>query len=74
MPFFVKKLLSCTVLHFITLLSYLQQGLRLDIPASVHPGLSKLIQQCWDENPDLRPTFAEIIVELEDILQHVQVA
>jgi len=51
-----------------------RQGLRLDIPASVHPGLSKLIQQCWDENPDLRPTFAEIIVQLEDILQHVQAA
>jgi len=62
------------VLRFITLLSCLQQGLRLDIPTSVHPRLSKLIERCWDENPDVRPTFAEIIVELEDILQHVQAA
>nr|CAB3479625.1 unnamed protein product [Digitaria exilis] len=51
-----------------------RQGLRLDIPGSVHPRLSKLIQQCWHENPDVRPTFAEIIVELEDILHHGQVA
>jgi serine/threonine-protein kinase TNNI3K len=45
----------------------------LDIPASVHPRLTKLIRQCWDENPDLRPTFAEIIIELQDILHCIQV-
>ncbi|XP_062196792.1 serine/threonine-protein kinase STY8-like [Phragmites australis] len=49
-----------------------RQGLRLDIPASVHPRLTKLIQGCWDEDPDVRPSFAEIIVELEGMLQHVQ--
>ncbi|CAO2205429.1 unnamed protein product [Urochloa humidicola] len=49
-----------------------RQGLRLDIPTSVHPKLSKLIRRCWHEDPDVRPTFVEIIVELEDILQHVQ--
>ncbi|XP_020157535.1 serine/threonine-protein kinase STY46 isoform X2 [Aegilops tauschii subsp. strangulata] len=50
-----------------------RQGLRLEIPAGVHPGLSKLIEQCWDEDPDIRPVFAEIIVQLEDILQEIQV-
>ncbi|VAI76591.1 hypothetical protein VPH35_123792 [Triticum aestivum] len=50
-----------------------RQGLRLEIPAGVHPGLSKLIEQCWDEDPDTRPVFAEIIVQLEDILQEIQV-
>ncbi|KAL6659605.1 hypothetical protein ACP70R_003645 [Stipagrostis hirtigluma subsp. patula] len=50
-----------------------RQGLRLEIPASVHPRLSELIQQCWDEDPDVRPTFAEIIIELEDLLQQVEV-
>ncbi|KAL6856979.1 hypothetical protein ACP4OV_018361 [Aristida adscensionis] len=49
-----------------------RQGLRLEIPAGVHPRLSKLIQECWDEDPDVRPTFAEIIIELEEILQHVE--
>ncbi|TVU43837.1 hypothetical protein EJB05_10335 [Eragrostis curvula] len=51
-----------------------RQGLRLDIPKSVHPRLSKLIQRCWDEDPCARPPFAEIIIELENILQHVQKA
>uniref|UniRef100_A0A0A9D311 Protein kinase domain-containing protein n=1 Tax=Arundo donax TaxID=35708 RepID=A0A0A9D311_ARUDO len=51
-----------------------RQGLRLEIPASVHPRLSKLIQQCWHEDPDVRPNFADIIVELEDMLRHVQEA
>lgn len=50
-----------------------RQGLRLEIPASVHPGLSKLTEQCWDEDPDIRPVFTEIIIQLEDILQQIQV-
>lgn len=39
----------------------------------MHPGLSKLIEHCWDEDPDKRPVFAEIIIQLEDILQEIQV-
>ena len=49
------------------------QGMRLEIPPCVHPQLSKMIQQCWDENPNVRPSFAEITAELEDMLQHLQV-
>lgn len=47
--------------------------MRLEIPSWVHPQLSKLIQQCWDENPNVRPSFAEITAELEDMLRHLQV-
>ena len=39
----------------------------------MHPQLSKMIQRCWDENPNMRPSFAEITAELEDMLQHLQV-
>jgi len=49
------------------------QGMRLEIPPCVHPQLSKMIQQCWDGNPNVRPSFAEITAELEDMLQHLQV-
>ncbi|RLM66738.1 serine/threonine-protein kinase STY8-like isoform X1 [Panicum miliaceum] len=49
-----------------------RQGMRLEIPPRVHPQLSKMIQQCWDENPNVRPSFAEITAELEDMLQHLQ--
>ncbi|XP_062227214.1 serine/threonine-protein kinase STY8-like isoform X2 [Phragmites australis] len=49
-----------------------RQGMRLEIPSWVHPRLSKLIQQCWDANPHLRPSFSEITIELEHILRHVQ--
>ncbi|XBJ06252.1 hypothetical protein VPH35_024900 [Triticum aestivum] len=34
-----------------------RQGLRLVIPSSVHPRLSKLIQRCWGENP-IRDPFS----------------
>ncbi|XP_051200023.1 serine/threonine-protein kinase STY8 [Lolium perenne] len=49
-----------------------RQGLRLEIPPGTHPGLSELIEQCWDDDPDERPVFAEITVQLEEILQEVQ--
>jgi len=49
-----------------------RQGFRLKIPPGTHPVLSRLIEQCWDEDPDVRPVFAEITVQLEDILQQVQ--
>jgi hypothetical protein len=42
--------------------------MRLEIPPSVHPPLSELIRKCWDENPDARPSFAEITAELEGML------
>ncbi|CAL5029148.1 unnamed protein product [Urochloa decumbens] len=51
-----------------------RQGMRLDIPSGLHPQLSKLIQQCWDENPNVRPSFAEITAELEDMLRHLHQA
>jgi len=49
-----------------------RQGLRLDIPGSVHPRLTKLIRQCWNEDPDARLTFAEITKELQDSLHHIE--
>uniref|UniRef100_A0A0D9WQF0 Protein kinase domain-containing protein n=1 Tax=Leersia perrieri TaxID=77586 RepID=A0A0D9WQF0_9ORYZ len=49
-----------------------RQGFRLEIPSSVHPRLSKLIRRCWDEDPDVRAVFAEILIELEDILHQAQ--
>ncbi|KAJ1273574.1 hypothetical protein BS78_06G292200 [Paspalum vaginatum] len=49
-----------------------RQGMRLEIPSWVNPRVSKLIQQCWDENPNVRPPFSDITLELEDILRHVQ--
>jgi hypothetical protein len=44
----------------------------LEIPPGTHPGLSELIEQCWDEDPDERPVFAEIIGRLEEISRQVQ--
>ncbi|CAL5403941.1 unnamed protein product [Camellia sinensis] len=37
------------------------------LPKLYAHGLRELIEECWSENPFNRPTFAQIIVRLEDI-------
>ncbi|KAJ4830797.1 hypothetical protein Tsubulata_016933 [Turnera subulata] len=44
----------------------ISQGLRPTIPSDCLPALSKIMTRCWDENPDVRPTFAEVVKMLED--------
>lgn len=41
--------------------------LRPPIPPYCHPDIAKLMVQCWDQNPDNRPTFEEIVQRLEEI-------
>lgn len=49
------------------------QGLRPDLPENAHPKLIDLMQRCWDAVSDNRPSFSEIKLELEVLLQEVQV-
>ncbi|XP_018674129.2 serine/threonine-protein kinase STY17-like isoform X1 [Musa acuminata AAA Group] len=49
-----------------------RQGLRPVLPQKTHPTLLDLMQRCWEANPAKRPTFSEITVELEELLQQVQ--
>ena len=41
-----------------------EQGLRPKIPPFCPDGYSKLMQRCWDGNPDLRPDFNEVLKTL----------
>ncbi|KAJ8555531.1 hypothetical protein K7X08_013027 [Anisodus acutangulus] len=41
------------------------QGRRLDIPASVDPVVAETISNCWTQNPQVRPSFAQIITRLK---------
>uniref|UniRef100_A0A0E0LKG9 non-specific serine/threonine protein kinase n=1 Tax=Oryza punctata TaxID=4537 RepID=A0A0E0LKG9_ORYPU len=44
-----------------------QKDLRPVIPADTHPTLAGLLQKCWQKDPALRPTFAEILDILNSI-------
>ncbi|KAJ7006452.1 hypothetical protein NC653_005718 [Populus alba x Populus x berolinensis] len=48
------------------------KGLRPDLPQKAHPKLLDLMQRCWETVPDKRPSFSEITVELETLLQESQ--
>ncbi|XP_026405312.1 serine/threonine-protein kinase STY8-like [Papaver somniferum] len=51
-----------------------RQGLRPSIPENANPRLLDLMQRCWEGVPSSRPSFSEIISELEGILQEVKAA
>jgi len=44
------------------------KGERPPIPKSCLPSLKKLMEDCWQKDPNLRPSFAEINVRLNEIL------
>nr|XP_029118309.1 serine/threonine-protein kinase STY17 isoform X2 [Elaeis guineensis] len=49
-----------------------RQGLRPEIPEKTHSKLVELMKRCWEAAPAKRPSFSEITVELEELLQHIQ--
>jgi len=42
--------------------------MRPPIPDTCNPNLKTLIENCWHPNPNMRPTFKEIIPRIEDIM------
>ncbi|KAL1557310.1 mitogen-activated protein kinase kinase kinase [Salvia divinorum] len=41
------------------------QGRHLDIPSTVDPLVAEIISDCWNRNPQARPSFAQIITRLK---------
>ncbi|EAX90170.1 TKL family protein kinase [Trichomonas vaginalis G3] len=44
-----------------------EEGLRPKLKKNTPPLLKDLITQCWDANPDVRPTFDEIVQRFENL-------
>eukprot|EP00252_Welwitschia_mirabilis_P008679 TRINITY_DN2072_c0_g2_i1.p1 TRINITY_DN2072_c0_g2~~TRINITY_DN2072_c0_g2_i1.p1 ORF type:complete len:405 (-),score=55.13 TRINITY_DN2072_c0_g2_i1:617-1831(-) len=42
------------------------KGVRPTIPSDCPPALSDIMTRCWDANPDVRPSFSEVVRMLED--------
>ncbi|KAL9663334.1 hypothetical protein QQ045_028174 [Rhodiola kirilowii] len=49
-------------------------GLRPAIPKDTHPKLAALLEECWQQDPTLRPNFSEIIQILQDIAREGRTA
>ncbi|KAE9607475.1 putative protein kinase TKL-CTR1-DRK-2 family [Lupinus albus] len=43
------------------------QHRRLDIPDDIDPAVADIIRQCWQTDPKMRPTFAEIMAALKPL-------
>ncbi|XP_009608795.1 uncharacterized protein [Nicotiana tomentosiformis] len=46
---------------------FMNQG--LDIPKDVNPQWASIIESCWHSEPQLRPTFLELVDKLKDLLR-----
>jgi len=44
-----------------------QNGLRPTIPTDCPKPFAKLMQRCWDTDPQVRPSFKEILGELRSM-------
>ncbi|XP_026435022.1 serine/threonine-protein kinase EDR1-like [Papaver somniferum] len=47
------------------------QNRRLDIPKELDPLVARIIWECWQTEPNLRPSFAQLMVALEPLQQLV---
>lgn len=47
------------------------QQRRLDIPADVDPTVAEIIEKCWQTDPQMRPSFSEIMVALKRVLKNL---
>ncbi|KAK4375519.1 hypothetical protein RND71_006196 [Anisodus tanguticus] len=43
------------------------QHRRLDIPENMDPAIADIITKCWQIDPNLRPSFAEIMAALKPL-------
>ncbi|KAL8141815.1 hypothetical protein V2J09_014847 [Rumex salicifolius] len=50
------------------------QHRRLDIPDDVDPAIAEIIRKCWETDPILRPTFAEIMTALKPFQKPITAA
>ncbi|KAL2936994.1 Serine/threonine-protein kinase STY46 [Bienertia sinuspersici] len=48
-----------------------QKGLRPIVPKNCHPKLAELLERCWQQDPAVRPDFAEIIPVLQQTAKEV---
>ncbi|MFS7923942.1 putative protein kinase TKL-CTR1-DRK-2 family [Helianthus anomalus] len=44
---------------------------RLDLPEDLDPSLSSIIQDCWQSDPALRPSFESIMTRLSSLMQNL---
>lgn len=47
------------------------KGIRPIVPSDCIPTLRDIITSCWDTNPDVRPSFTEVIKMLEGVQSEI---
>lgn len=46
------------------------KGLRMEIPNDCDASYKMLIERCWDDNPEKRPSMTEIKLQLKNLIKN----
>lgn len=48
------------------------QGKRPSYPSDVNKEYEAIMKRCWDQNPDARPSFSELVCIFENLLEDLK--
>lgn len=60
--------IELTQLGHVQLLKLLRSGVRLQMPRLCTPQVYEIMEDCWLADPELRPTFAQLLNRLLELI------
>ena len=61
------EVMTCKALKMSDVEDFIESGCKMNKPAQCSHELYRIMEQCWNENPMLRPSFSTLVDQLNDL-------